>query len=349
MGTSLAENRTRVLSLETSVELQGVLEDVYEETGIRHLAAQRLGQQGDEGKQALLNAFANAKENPPGRVAALQALVRYFPKEAEPILLEALDDLWPRVRRSANILLHDKKNRIAPTFRLRYHLPYYLKNNAAACAANLNALCFEDQVCVWQAIGKARFSAALLSLVEALGEYDQAKSRKYPLAEVVLKTAILVFGDSAIPFLELALNVPSKNSEGFLHLLALMDSKEAKMTLLSLKKTQLRERTLYWVDWRQRRLDRESRMSRVSYPKTHQPPPLSPLPPMLYQMSAQAVLGNDVVAVGDAIELLKREQDPEVGVLFWVLADDHETPLAIRQRAHNALEFWRRYNGHGKW
>lgn len=322
MSRSLADARSRVLALETVAELRVVLDDIYEETAIRHLAAQRLGHFGDTGRVALQEAFAAAKENPPGRVAALQALVRYFPKESEATFLEALDDLWPRVRRSARLLLKCFREHFRPEVRLASRLPSELRHHPQARIGALDGLTSREQISVLYAIGQARYTPILPNLVTRLQRFPQSNTWESSFQRVVLLGTIQALGDEAVPLLLDALpKTYVANQYDLLNALAGIKGPvaEAALTTLELPLNQRAvERVQAWrKEWAQARSKRGQR--RWEYiPLRQQQPPLRTEFPNGYRECMET------------------------------LAQDHQLSYTQRQRAHDLLELWRRYNGRGK-
>ena len=230
MNRSLADARSRVLALGTVAELRAVLDNVYEETAIRHLAAQRLGQHGDAGRVALQEALAAAKENPPGRVAALQALVRYFPKESETTLLEALDDPWPRVKQSARLLLKRFANQLAPEVRLAACLPAEQRSHLSFEGLNWQAQ--ERLLC---AIRQAYYTPALPQLVARLQRFTRTGTWESIFHQSMLEKTIQIFNAEAVPYLRDA--IPKSypvNQEFLLSVLVQISSPEADATLRTL-------------------------------------------------------------------------------------------------------------------
>lgn len=355
MNRSLADARSRVLALATVAELRVVLDDIYEETGIRHLAAQRLGQLGEAGRQALLYAFDTAKENPPGRVAALQALVRYFPQESEATLSQALHDPWLRVRKSARLLSpnpcpSDETLQIPPETE-RMSLP------------------LEHKATLWQAIGTAQHAEELPYLVRTLANFNpgeetllssdnlmiinqieplnptvlyaiqarfpglqndithQINRARHPIQSrkttiiskslLKLEKAIVKFGAQAIPLLEGALQAHPRNPSSLTYVLTKICSRQSQ--------------------------EKHGGAGATS----KQLPPI-PLPSHMLDLYSKHLFSQDDTLVRSALCVLPFDPSPEINVLLWILADDLSVPRLNRQCAHNKLELWRRYNGHRK-
>lgn len=160
------------------------------------LAAGRLALFGDFGHELLLLAYDTLKEDPPGRIAALQALVGGFPADAETVLTRALHDDWPRVRRSARILMRKHRSLLDPHFRLGHYLPEQLRRNPDSWSGDLHLFFPEDRTVLLQAIARARFSPALPSLVTWLASTPNL----YETTCGQVIRCIATFQNEAIPF-----------------------------------------------------------------------------------------------------------------------------------------------------
>ncbi|WP_309718799.1 hypothetical protein [Armatimonas sp.] len=283
--------------------------------------------------------------------------MRYFPKESEATLLEALDDPWPRVRRSARLLLQDTQNLLSPDFRFQFHLSTFLSHIPDVGHVKPETLSIREQAAFWEAVGKARFPSALPSLIATLANFDQStvveavgpwfKTIEYSELRTDLQEAVQSFGDKAVPFLITTLLSYPKTPDLLFHALAQMDTHIAKQALFSFQETDLKQKALYWIAWRQRWLARRAKKPKLLATSSFSTI-TTPLSQMDFEFCSRMIFDIRSRHVHHSIAALKFEVNPEVGVLFWVLADDPAHSRQLRQLAHNGLEFWRRYNGRGK-
>nr|WP_309697610.1 hypothetical protein [Armatimonas sp.] len=152
----------------------------------------------------------------------------------------------------------------------------------------------------------------------------------------------------AVPLIIEALQSSPRAPDLLFQVLALMDAPSAKEALVFLQNTTSQEKATHWLGQYERRIERRKYWTKFLYPKTHPMYNSLPVSKEIFEIQSRQLFNDDLEIVQQAIETLKYQANPEVRVLFWVLADDPGTVRGLRQKAHNVLEFWRRYNGRGK-
>lgn len=322
MSRSLAHARATILALETPTELSAILRDPSQETALRLLAGQLLSHHGADGRRLLQAAFDVSEQDPAGRVAALQPLVSNFPRHAEPTLAEALGDYWPRVRRCARLLLLKHQDQFAPDFRLRCYLPLALHDPESIHKGDYSSLTPHECRVLWQALGQARYSPALPPLIAALKNYSSAQSWDLSFTRTHLESAIAAFENEAVPLL--VATIPDTypvNQAYLLQTLAAIPTPEARAALANLSLPHNPRALERMQEWHRRRA--RLRNTRGQQRKTY----------LADQMGVRPTPPAEI-----AKEMGRLEAN----------AHDTNLPYNVRQRAHNDLERWRRYNAPGK-
>jgi hypothetical protein len=350
MSHPFDQDRTRILELSDCDALRAILCKDKEETALRLLAAYRLGSLGTAGREALQIAYTAAAEDPPGRIAALKVLVTVFLPDAKPTLLDALSDAWPRVRRSARLLLKAVFEELDEDFRLRCYLPEHLRTNASALAGDWTALGRDDQIAVLNAIGKARFTPVLPQIVAELHRQEQIPISDTARSEwpdnmsvrFALRFAVEEFGNQVIPYLIQAITETSQDRYSLFRTLAVIDTPESWDALTPFQSThavrhlmEQREKII-----RSRRAAAKPRAKAPTNASSLFPAPLA----TVFKVHANLLFHHDRERVRTAIEYLQRDQRDGAFVLLSRLANDPTRRRLFRQWAHNGMEVWRRYN-----
>lgn len=347
MNSPLDQERIRVLTLDHPDALSQILRDNNQETALRLLAAQRLGMFGTAGREALQAAYNATAEDPPGRIAALKVLVTTFLTNAKSTLLDALHDPWPRVRRSARLLVKANFAALDAHFRLSCYLPKHLQSDEHALNGDWVGLGSDDQIAVIQAVELARFSPALPQLVTALHEQGQipisGRTEGYRDGRVLLalSCATVAFGNEAISSLLHALAETTQDRYSLFSALARIDTPESWNALEQFQPTYAVRRL---IESRQNKTDGEQPKS---VPRRQVPvvTPRVPLSASAFSDYTYSLFDSKRHRVRTAIEQLQRDESEEVLLFFTALANDPASPRRYRQWAHNGLEMWRRYNG----
>jgi hypothetical protein len=318
----LEQARTRILALDDPTALFKILQDTNEETALRLLAAQRLAGHGAEGRRLLQMAFEMSEQDPAGRVAALKALVSHAPQESKPTLRQALHDPWPRVRRSARLLLQRYGDCFDPVFRLRYYLHGLSGIQYEVLYGSIAKLSLVEQRQAFQAIAQAQYYPVLPHLITTLRNFVETRTWDSGFALVHLKSAISSFANEAVPLLVTAIpGTYPVNQEYLLHALAAIETPEATAALRALSlphNPRALERHLTW-HLNRARLRNERGQKRQTYLAENRGLAATPPADIASSMRQSAMIANDTTQT-----------------------------YKVRQRAHNRLELWRRYNAPGK-
>lgn len=351
MADTFDPERTRILALDQAPDLSQILGDGKQETALRLLAAQRLGMLGTAGKEVLLAAYEATAEDPPGRVAALKALVGSFLTDAQPILLRALQDPWPRVRRSARLLLKNHSEGLDLRFRFLAYLPEHLRANEAVLQGDWFRAPHADQATVVEAIGQARFTPALPQLVDALHQQGQVPPIPLPRNKAwygnaqirrALGGAVAAFGNEAIPHIAAVLDNTTLDRYSLFSALARINTSESWKALEPFQNTHAVKRLI---------AARKDNKRTPQHSSPAQPPRLQAqvlLSTATFTDSKYNLFWGNRKQVRAAIDHLQRETREEAPILLSALAEDTTSTRCQRQWAHNGMEVWRRYNGSGK-
>jgi hypothetical protein len=344
---SFHQERNRIFTLNHPAALSEILCDDTQETALRLLAAQKLGTLGVAGRDTLQAAYSITAEDPPGRIAVIKALVSAFLTDAKPTLLDALHDPWPRVRRSARLLLKDNFDALDVHFRLRCYLPKHLYTDERAAMGNWTGFSRDDQISILHAIRLAHFSPALPPLVTALHEQCQipvsglSKWYSNEPVRLALSCAVVAFGNEAIPHLLRAISGSTQDRYSVFSALAQINTPESWSALERFQPTYAVRKLM---ESRQNKTEDEqtkpAHSRQVPSPKSRIPLSASDFSDYTYSL-----FDSNRNRVRTAIEQLQKEVSEEAIQLITLLANDTTSPRRYRQWAHNGAEMWRRYNG----